>query len=310
MPRHETEHEPFEKIKRRAKPAFQQPIKQRFEQHGDVQRWLATQIPQIKTDKPPFDPPFLSEHHERVWLISSLEAFYQRDLITDVVSVAKSGKEATVYCCAADPSTTHELLAAKIYRPRMFRSLKNDKLYRLSRASLNEQGHFDRRARISAHNGSERGRNQQVAAWIQHEYQVQQRVHAAGGDVPAVFDQAGSAILMAFIGDSQSAAPLLLHADVEPADAPRLFANTIRNIELFLACDVIHGDLSPYNVLYWQNELVFIDFAQAVDPRYNLDVFEFLLRDVDRMCAFFARYGVESDPLAIAQDLWLRYLRT
>jgi RIO kinase 1 len=37
----------------------------------------------------------------------------------------KGGKEATVYCCQADPATGYDLLAAKIYRHRQSRSMKN-----------------------------------------------------------------------------------------------------------------------------------------------------------------------------------------
>jgi RIO kinase 1 len=94
----------------------------------------------------------------------------------------------------------------------------------------------------------------------------------------------------------------------------------MRNIELFLACDCVHGDLSEYNILYWQgagarapdgseSAAVIIDFAQAVDPRYNQeDVFDLLARDIARVCRYFARYGVEADAEALAIDLWTRYL--
>ena len=81
------------------------------------------------------------------------------------------------------------------------------------------------------------------------------------------------------------------------------------NIELWLACDRIHGDLSPYNMLYWDGAITIIDFAQAVDPRYNPAVGELLARDIARVCQYFTRFGVESDASALASDLWQRYLR-
>jgi len=48
----------------------------------------------------------------------------------------KGGKEATVYCCAAHPATGQDLLAAKVYRPRIFRQLRNDARYRQGRQIL------------------------------------------------------------------------------------------------------------------------------------------------------------------------------
>ena len=83
----------------------------------------------------------------------------------------------------------------------------------------------------------------------------------------------------------------------------------MRNVELCLACERIHGDLSAYNILYWEGSLVLIDFAQAVDPRYNPDVFELLARDIERVYRYFAAYGVTADPSAVARDMWLRYLQ-
>jgi len=32
------------------------------------------------------------------------------------------------------------------------------------------------------------------------------------------------------------------------------------------------------------------------------------LRDIERVCRYFARYGVEADAQALASDLWRRYL--
>jgi len=37
-------------------------------------------------------------------------------------------------------------------------------------------------------------------------------------------------------------------------------------------------------------------------------VFALLERDVERVCRYFAPYGVAADPPALALDLWTRYL--
>lgn len=281
-----------------------------YESSPEVQRWLREQAPGADATKPPFNPTFLAHQRDRPWVLSSLSHFYEDDLISDVLSVASSGKEATVYCCAAHPSTGHDYLAAKVYRPRMFRSLRNDAVYREGRAHYDETGKEisrDRYRRFATK--SERGRATQVSSWIAYEYQTQRLLYDAGADVPCPLAQIGNAVLMEYVGDVEEAAPLLREVTLAPEEAQPLFERLLRNVELFLACDRIHGDLSGYNILYWQGDAVIIDFAQAVDPRYSPSVVELLLRDVRRLCDFFARYGVEADATSLALDLWDRYMR-
>jgi RIO kinase 1 len=68
--------------------------------------------------------------------------------------------------------------------------------------------------------------------------------------------------------------------------------------------DVIHGDLSAYNVLVWEGRIVVIDLPQAVDPKKNRHAEALLRRDIERICAHVARWGVRADPDALARDLW------
>src|SRR5512139_2383444 len=83
---------------------------------------------------------YKASRHERLWIVESLGNFYDLQWLTDVLRLVKGGKEASVYQCAADPQIAAEFIAAKIYRPRMFRSLKNDYLYREGRANLDDAG--------------------------------------------------------------------------------------------------------------------------------------------------------------------------
>jgi RIO kinase 1 len=126
--------------------------------------------------------------------------------------------------------------------------------------------------------------------------------------VPRPFAQVGNAVLMAYLGDADEPAPRLNEVALTPDEARPLFDRLLYNVELFLAHDRIHGDLSAYNILYWQGAATIIDFAQAVDPRYNEDIYPLLERDIERLCRYFAPYGIVADPRAIASDMWLRYL--
>jgi RIO kinase 1 len=88
-----------------------------------------------------------------------------------------------------------------------------------------------------------------------------------------------------------------------------VFDRIMRNIELALANDRVHGDLSPHNVLYYEGELRIIDFPQAVDPRFNPNALSLLERDVDTICRFAERHGIDVDTHRISRELWGRFLR-
>jgi RIO kinase 1 len=283
-----------------------------YEGNADVQRWLREQEAERAGTKPPFNPSFLAHQRDRPWVLSSLETFYEDDLITDVLAMVKSGKEATVYCCAAHPSTGLEYVAAKVYRPRMFRSLRNDAVYRASRPQVDAKGREGRGAKRwnATAKETERGRAAKINAWIRYEYETQRLLYDAGADAPRPLAQSGNAVLMDYIGgEPGTPAPLLREVTLGREEATPLFERVMRNIELWLMCDRVHGDLSAYNMLYWDGAITIIDFAQAVDPRYNPAVGDLLVRDIARVCRYFARFGVEADAAMLASDLWLRYLR-
>ena len=72
------------------------------------------------------------------------------------------------------------------------------------------------------------------------------------------------------------AAPALQAVRLEPDEVQPLFDRLMRNVELMLAQQRIHGDLSAFNVLYWEGDIRLIDFPQAVAPAENPDAFELL----------------------------------
>src|SRR5947209_1664046 len=188
----------------------------------------------------------------------------------------------------------------------MFRSLRNDAIYRFSRVQRDEQGqaeHGNSRRGSAATRKTEKGRAAQVASWIEYEYRTQSLLYIHGADVPQPIAQVGNAVLMEYIGAVGEPAPRLSDVVLDQEEAQSLFDCMRRNIELALLHGRIHGDLSAYNVLYWHRAVRLIDFAQAVDPYHNSDVFSLLARDVERVCQYFARYGVENDPRQLVREI-------
>src|SRR5436305_7994656 len=56
---------------------------------------------------------------------------------------------------------------------------------------------------------------------------------------------------------------------------------------------LVHGDLSAYNLLYWEGKLTLIDFPQGTSSHANQSAHVILHRDVQRVCEYFARRSEE-----------------
>src|SRR5262252_5512838 len=70
---------------------------------------------------------------EHLYLKEALGFFFTDRWLADVLYKVRVGKEATCYCCRAHPETGYDLVAAKVYRPRAFRAMRNDWYYRIGR---------------------------------------------------------------------------------------------------------------------------------------------------------------------------------
>ena len=251
---------------------------------------------------------YQASRNERTWITDSLGTFYEMQWFSDVLRLIKGGKEASVYQCAVGPASPSQgrYLATKIYRPRRFRQLKNDYIYREGRPDLDGDGNVIINGGMlhAMQNRSEYGRQLSHASWIEHEYQTLQIMHAAGADVPVPYTRGDNAILMEYIGGEEMAAPTLNTIDLTPGEARLLFERVLHNVELMLAQGRVHADLSAYNILYWQGEITLIDFPQAISPEENRNAYLIFERDLTRVCEYFAHQGVPADPRRLAARLW------
>ena len=231
-----------------------------------------------------------------------LDAFVGDGSITDVLYVVRSGKEATVYCCRGAAEYGGGLVAAKVYRPLERRNFRNDAIYQTGRDAAMKS-----RTRRALANKTRHGRDVQYGAWINAEYQTMRILFAAGADVPEVFSRSNGAILMEYLGDEEAAAPMLSRVTLLREEADKLLRRIIDNVTLWLTNHLVHGDLSPYNLLYWEGRIVAIDFPQAVDARINPSARSLLSRDLENVCGYFTKYGIRADAARIANALWANY---
>lgn len=251
---------------------------------------------------------YQASRHEEWWLTQSLSSLYESNWIKDVLRLVKGGKEASVYLCMSNRSShlRQHYLAAKVYRPRMLRNLRNDAIYREGRGDLDIEGHEirDDRMERAIRKRTAYGQELRHTSWIGHEFKTLQALHAAGADVPVPHTSNENAILMSYIGGKTTPAPTLNTVDLDPDEAQDVFQRVVRNLGILLAQHRVHGDLSAYNILYWKGDITLIDFPQAIDPESNRNAYRVFARDVARTCEYFIRQGVPCKPARLAADLW------
>jgi RIO kinase 1 len=248
--------------------------------------------------------------HEKAWLIDSLADFYRQQWFDDILTLVKGGgKEASVYQCLGNQTTGEKYIAAKVYRPRRFRQLRNDSLYREGRINLDSDGHelHDERAWRAIQHRTNLGMQLMHTSWIEHEFQTLTLLHKAGADVPTPYVSGNNAILMAYIGWDDLPAPTLNKVNLQPREIHTIFDRIVHNVELMLANRRVHGDLSAYNILYHEGGISLIDFPQTIDPDENRNAYAIFRRDILRLCNYFQGQGLRCNPGKLADDLWLKH---
>jgi RIO kinase 1 len=230
--------------------------------------------------------------------MAAIQEFIDEALVLEVLNVIKSGKEATVYRCRAHPSLGAKWVAVKVYHSINFRNFKDPTVYDAGRVI--GVGQVARAVK----NHSEFGRKAQAAIWTDYEYETLCTLHEAGADVPEPFATTETAILMEYVGNGAGAAPQLQFADMDVDEAREGWQRILWNIELWLRHNLVHADLSAYNILWWGGGPKIIDMPQAVDPRFNPHARKLLERDVRNVAGYFRRYGAEPDVEGIVQELW------
>ncbi len=237
----------------------------------------------------------------------ALDSFIDLALITEVLYPLKSGKEASVFVCRAHPDTKARLLAAKVYKHIRDRGFRNDAVYQEERLYGNS------RERRAYERGTEFGLEVHFMLWVGQEWEHLTKLHRAGVYVPVPIKQAGRAILMEFYGDEDGPCPLLHNADLTRQQAQDAWQLIKANIEMMLQANLVHGDLSPYNILVdarQPSDMVrIIDLPQAVDARFNPNARDLLQRDVDVTYKWFAKRGIRDNSKALVADLWRRWKR-
>jgi RIO kinase 1 len=118
-------------------------------------------------------------------------------------------------------------------------------------------------------------------------------------------------LLMKMVLDADGhPAPRLIEAHPTVEQAGALYADLRAQAVKMLCVDLIHGDLSPYNVLLGAAGPTLIDFPQVVSAAHNSTAESFFKRDIENLRKFLADF----DPAlhqrtGDAQEIWRAYVR-
>ncbi len=205
------------------------------------------------------------------------------------LGVVKTGKESEVHLVARTSGERTTLLAEKRFKARDRRGFQNDSMYR------GVWGEGTRREHRAMKKNTRFGHEAAQARWIAHEWDTLVRLHSAGATVPPPVELLDDGYLMAFIGDAQCAAPRLSEVDLESPVAQRVWDELVDELAVLVSADRVHGDLSAFNVLWWRDRAVLIDFSQTVEIVTHPAAHDLLVRDVTTLGRYFTRRGVAVD---------------
>ena len=133
-----------------------------------------------------------------------------------------------------------------------------------------------------------------ISAWTRREHTILGRLKDAGVRAPVPYGHYRNVLVMEYIGSPEGAAPRLKDALVK--DPRALYEDIIAQLgRMTREAKLVHGDLSPYNTLYFEDRVVLIDVAQAVSVEHP-EAYRLLARDVANFAKFFGRLGFEVTP--------------
>ena len=169
------------------------------------------------------------------------------------------------------------------------------KIYRTSNLAFKHIAKYiEGDPRFNLINKSRRG---VIFEWAKKEYKNLERLKKANVQVPHPIKKMDNILIMQYIGDPERPAPLLKDSLL---DNPKKIFDTILHFISLMYNDagIVHADLSPYNILMYQNKPYIIDVGQGVLLEHP-QAYEFLKRDIHNIVHYFRKFDIKADEKEI-----------
>ncbi|MEM3357120.1 MAG: RIO1 family regulatory kinase/ATPase, partial [Candidatus Bathyarchaeia archaeon] len=139
--------------------------------------------------------------------------------------------------------------------------------------------------------GVKRDTRSLIFAWAQKEYRNLEQATVAKVRVPKPIAVKNNVLIMEFIGKNGVSAPSM--KEQPPENPERIYKILLTYLRrLYVKAELVHGDLSEYNIMIWKNRPVLFDMSQAVPLSHPMA--DFLLhRDLTNINKYFSRLGVD-----------------
>jgi RIO kinase 1 len=213
--------------------------------------------------------------------IRNLEKLSAQGYFEELETALALGKEANVFIARTNEGTK---LVVKIFR------LENCNFNKMYEYISQDPRYIDLKGQ----------KRRIIFAWAQREYRnlLKARDYIR---VPTPLECKDNIVIMEYINDFNEPSPKLKDADVENPE--ELFSEIISMISLLLnKANLVHGDLSEFNILVQNKSPVFIDISQGTTADSPLAP-ELLLRDITVLCHFFKKLGYKRDPQEVYDEI-------
>ena len=136
-------------------------------------------------------------------------------------------------------------------------------------------------------------KRQLINNWVNKEYRNLTRLNDAGVNVPEAITSLNNVLIIEFIGD-EDGNPAPTVKNLPPQDPVDFYEKLVDQMDKFInKANLIHGDLSSYNILNFDEEPVIIDVSQSV-VKDHIIARELLERDIKNISFEFKKMGVDT----------------
>lgn len=214
--------------------------------------------------------------------LKTLYKLSAKGIIKALGGVVSTGKEANVFYADGEIEGVFKPLAVKIYR------IETSEFFKMDEYLFGDR-RFDMR-RIS--------RKDLIFTWVEKEFRNLERAFEADVNVPEPYTYLKNVLLMEFLGEDEKPYPSLFEIKREldeVVDVNELYSKIKENLKkLYHKAELVHADLSEYNIILKDEEPYFIDMGQAVLNDHPM-ADSYLERDLKNLLRFFSRYGIKEE---------------